>query len=27
DGLPAWTSDQNWKKIADAVEVKVVTIR
>jgi ribonuclease VapC len=27
DTLPAWTSDQNWKKIADAVEVKVVTIR
>jgi ribonuclease VapC len=27
DGLPAWTSDQNWKKIADAVEIKVVTIR
>ena len=26
DGLPAWTSDQNWKRIADAVEVKVVTI-
>ncbi|MDN4633975.1 type II toxin-antitoxin system VapC family toxin [Sphingomonas sp. PsM26] len=25
DGLPAWTSDQNLKKIADAVEV--VTIR
>ncbi len=27
DGLPAWTSDQNWKKIADTVEVKVVAIR
>ena len=27
DGLPAWTSDQNWKRIADAVEVKVVIIR
>lgn len=27
DGLPAWTSDHNWKKIADAVEVKVVAIR
>ena len=27
EGLPAWTSDQNWKKIADAAEVKVVTIR
>ena len=27
DGLPAWTSDQNWKKVADAVEVKVVAIR
>lgn len=25
DGLPAWTSDQTWKKIADAVDV--VTIR
>lgn len=27
DELPAWTSDQNWKKVADAVEVKVVAIR
>lgn len=27
DGLPAWTSDQNWKKIADAAGVKVVAIR
>ena len=27
DGLSAWTSDQNWKKVADAVEVKVVAIR
>ncbi|RYF24317.1 MAG: PIN domain-containing protein [Oxalobacteraceae bacterium] len=27
DGLPAWTSDQNWRKIADAIDVKVVTIR
>ena len=27
DGLPAWTSDQNWKKVADAAKVKVVTIR
>lgn len=27
DGLPAWTSDQNWRKIADAVEVKIVAIR
>jgi ribonuclease VapC len=27
DGLPAWTSDQNWKKVADAVDVKVVAIR
>ncbi|KHL25373.1 twitching motility protein PilT [Croceibacterium mercuriale] len=27
DGLPAWTSDQSWRKIADAVEVKVVAIR
>lgn len=27
DGLPAWTSDQSWKKVADAAGVKVVTIR
>ena len=27
DGLPAWTSDQKWKKVADAAKVKVVTIR
>lgn len=27
DGLPAWTGDQIWKKIADAAEVKVVTFR
>lgn len=27
DGLPAWTSDQSWKKVADAVGVKVVAIR
>jgi PIN domain nuclease of toxin-antitoxin system len=27
DGLPAWTSDQNWKKVADAIDVKVVAIR
>lgn len=27
DGLPAWTSDQNWKKVADAAGVKVVAIR
>ena len=27
DGLPAWTGDQGWKKVADATEVKVVTIR
>lgn len=27
DGLPAWTSDQNWKKVADAAQVEVVTIR
>ncbi|GHH26978.1 hypothetical protein GCM10008023_42130 [Sphingomonas glacialis] len=27
DGLPAWTGDQNWKKVADATGVKVVTIR
>lgn len=24
DGLPAWTSDQNWKKIADFAEVRVL---
>jgi len=27
DGLPAWTSDRHWTTIADAVAVKVVTIR
>jgi ribonuclease VapC len=27
DGLPAWTSDESWKKVADAVGVKVVAIR
>lgn len=27
DGLPAWTSDAQWRTIADAVEVKVVAIR
>lgn len=27
DGLPAWTSDQNWKKVADAAGVKIVAIR
>ena len=27
DGLPAWTSDQGWKKVADASGVKVVAIR
>ncbi|MDY7524320.1 type II toxin-antitoxin system VapC family toxin [Sphingomonas sp. 10B4] len=27
DGLPVWTSDQNWKKVADAAGVKVVAIR
>jgi ribonuclease VapC len=27
DGLPAWTSDQNWKKIAEPAGVKVVAIR
>ena len=27
DGLPAWTSDQNWKKVADAVDVKLVAIQ
>lgn len=27
DGLPAWTSDQAWRKVADAAGVKVVAIR
>ena len=27
DGLPAWTSDLDWKKVADAAGVKVVAIR
>lgn len=27
DGLPAWTSDLDWKKIAEAAEVKIVAIR
>ncbi len=27
DGLPAWTSDQSWKAVADAVKTKVVAIR
>lgn len=27
DGLPAWTSDLNWKKVATAANVKVVAIR
>jgi len=27
DGLPAWTSDLDWKKIADATQVKVIAIR
>ena len=27
DGLSAWTSDGGWKKIADAAEVKVVSMR
>jgi PIN domain nuclease of toxin-antitoxin system len=27
DGLPAWTSDQNWRKVADTVDIKVVAIR
>lgn len=27
DGLPAWTSDQAWRKVADSVGVKVVAIR
>lgn len=27
DGLPAWTSDLEWKKVAAAADVKVVAIR
>jgi len=27
DGLPAWTSDLAWKKVAGAADVKVVAIR
>lgn len=27
DGLPAWTSDQSWKQVADASGVKVIAIR
>ncbi len=27
DDLPAWTSDQSWKAVADAVRTKVVAIR
>lgn len=27
DDLPAWTSDAQWKTVAEAAEVKVVTIR
>jgi PIN domain nuclease of toxin-antitoxin system len=27
DGLPVWTSDQNWKRVADAAKVKVTTFR
>lgn len=27
DGLPAWTADKVWTMIAEAAEVKVVTIR
>ncbi|WP_334656993.1 type II toxin-antitoxin system VapC family toxin [Sphingomonas panaciterrae] len=27
DGLPAWTSDLEWKRVADAAQVKVVTVR
>jgi ribonuclease VapC len=27
DGLPAWTGDLEWKKVADAAQVKVVAIR
>ena len=26
-GLPAWTADKEWKRIAEAVGVEVVTIR
>jgi PIN domain nuclease of toxin-antitoxin system len=26
-GLPAWTADQEWKRVAGAVGVEVVTIR
>lgn len=26
-GLPAWTADQEWKRIAGAIGVEVVTIR
>ena len=27
DGLPAWTNDQSWKAVADAVKTKVVAVR
>lgn len=27
DGLPAWTSDGQWKTVAEAADVKVVAIR
>lgn len=27
DELPAWTGDQDWKKVADATGVKIVAIR
>lgn len=27
DGLPAWTSDQAWKSVADGIGVRVVAIR
>lgn len=27
DGVPAWTSDLEWKRVADAAQVKVVTVR
>jgi len=27
DGLPAWTSEQRWKAVADAAKAKVVAIR
>jgi ribonuclease VapC len=27
DGLPAWTSDTGWRKVADVIKAEVVTIR